>query len=121
MGALQQRITVMQEEMATLSDLDSLRDQAQEKRTLLDEESKVLTQLKGPANLALMEAQMKHDQLQVHFIFILGNHCQTRLNKNFSIESVIPSPDINIDTNVNAAFTVDELNAVKSYVDITDC
>jgi len=33
----------------------------------------------------------------------------------------IPSPGINIDTSVNAAFTGNRLNAAKSYVDITDC
>ena len=33
----------------------------------------------------------------------------------------IPRPAINIDASVNAAFTADKLNAVKSYVDIMDC
>ena len=65
MEALRQRMAVMQEEMGTLTDLDLLRDQAQEKRAMLDEESKVLMALKTPAQLALMEAQMKHEQLQV--------------------------------------------------------
>ena len=33
----------------------------------------------------------------------------------------IPNPAINIDTNINTAFTADKLNAAKSYVDIADC
>ena len=33
----------------------------------------------------------------------------------------IPSPGINIDSSVNAAFTADKLNAAKSCVGITDC
>ena len=33
----------------------------------------------------------------------------------------IPSPAIDIDTNVNADFTADKLNTAKSYFDITDC
>ena len=37
------------------------------------------------------------------------------------VRSKIPSPAINIDTSVNAAFTADKLNGAKSYVDITDC
>jgi hypothetical protein len=64
----------MQGEMGTLSDLDSLRDHAQEKRTLLDEESKILLKLKGPAQLALLEAQMKHDNLQVQACFLTCYH-----------------------------------------------
>ena len=32
----------------------------------------------------------------------------------------MPSPAINIDTCVNAAFTADDLNAAKRYVDITE-
>lgn len=58
-------MATMQGEMGTLSDLDSLRDHAQEKRTLLDKERKTLLQLKGPAQLALLEVQMKHENLQV--------------------------------------------------------
>ncbi|XP_069681433.1 intraflagellar transport protein 74 homolog isoform X1 [Periplaneta americana] len=64
METLRKRMDNMQSEMGTLSDLDSLRDHAQEKRTMLDEESKVLVQLKGPAQLALLEAEMKHENLQ---------------------------------------------------------
>ena len=33
----------------------------------------------------------------------------------------IPSSAINIDMSVNTAFTADKMNAVKNYVDITDC
>ena len=33
----------------------------------------------------------------------------------------IPSPAINIDSSVNAAFVGNKLNAAKSYVDIPDC
>jgi hypothetical protein len=58
-------MATMREEMETLSDIDTLRDHAQKKRALLDEERKILLQLKGPAQLALSEAQMKHDTLQV--------------------------------------------------------
>ncbi|PSN37184.1 Intraflagellar transport protein 74 [Blattella germanica] len=63
METLRKRMATMEGEMTTLSNLDSLRDQAQEKRDMLDEESQVLIKLKGPAQLALMEAQMKHEQL----------------------------------------------------------
>jgi hypothetical protein len=65
METLTKRMATMQGEMETLSDLDSLRDNAQKKRALLDEERKILVQLKGPAQLALLEAQMKHETLQV--------------------------------------------------------
>jgi hypothetical protein len=65
METLRKRMATMQGEMGTLSDVDSLRDHAQEKRTQLDEERKVLLKLKEPAQLALMEAQMKHETLQV--------------------------------------------------------
>jgi hypothetical protein len=65
METLRKRMATMQGEMGTLSDLDSLRDHAQEKRTLLDKERKTLLQLKGPAQLALLEVQMKHENLQV--------------------------------------------------------
>ena len=34
---------------------------------------------------------------------------------------LIPSPNINIDTSINAAFKADKLNAANSYLDITDC
>ncbi|GFG30226.1 hypothetical protein Cfor_11146 [Coptotermes formosanus] len=61
---LTKRMATMREEMETLSDIDTLRDHAQKKRALLDEERKILLQLKGPAQLALSEAQMKHDTLQ---------------------------------------------------------
>ena len=33
----------------------------------------------------------------------------------------IPSPAINIDTSVNAAFMANKLNTAKSYFDINDC
>jgi hypothetical protein len=36
-------------------------------------------------------------------------------------DAILPSPAINIDTSVNAAFMADKLNTAKSYVDITDC
>jgi hypothetical protein len=65
METLRKRMATMQGEMGTLSDIDSLRDHAQEKRTQLDEESKMLMKLKEPAQLALKEAQMKHETLQV--------------------------------------------------------
>lgn len=65
METLRKRMATMQGEMGTLSDIDSLRDHAQEKRTQLDEESKILLKLKEPAQLALTEAQMKHETLQV--------------------------------------------------------
>lgn len=58
-------MATMQGEMGTLSDLNSLRDNAQEKRMLLDKERKILLNLKGPAQLTLVEAQMKHENLQV--------------------------------------------------------
>jgi hypothetical protein len=58
-------MVTMQGEMGTLSDLDSLRDHAQEKRTLLDKERKILLKLKGPSQLALLEVQMKYENLQV--------------------------------------------------------
>lgn len=64
METLRKRMATMQGEMGTLSDIDSLRDHAQEKRTQLDEERKMLLKLKEPAQLALMEAQMKHETLQ---------------------------------------------------------
>ena len=37
---------------------------------------------------------------------------------NFCLPSQLPSPAINIDASVNAAFTIDKLNAAKSYVDM---
>jgi hypothetical protein len=58
-------MATMQGEMGTLSDLDSLRDHAQEKRTLLDQERKILLTLKGPAKSAFLEVQVKHENLQV--------------------------------------------------------
>jgi len=65
METLMQRMATMHGEMETLSDLDSLRDHAQKKQALLDEERKTLLQLRGPAQLALSEAQMKLETLQV--------------------------------------------------------
>jgi hypothetical protein len=65
METLMKRVATMHGEMETLSDLDSLRDLAQKKRALLDEERKTLLQLGGPAQLALSEAQMKLETLQV--------------------------------------------------------
>jgi hypothetical protein len=65
METLRKRMATMQGEMGTLSDIDSLRDHAQVKRNQLDKESKILLKLKEPAQLALMEAQMKHETLQV--------------------------------------------------------
>jgi hypothetical protein len=69
METLRKRMATMQGEMGTLSDIDSLRDHAQEKRTQLEEECNILLKLKEPAHLALMEAQMKHDTLQVQTYF----------------------------------------------------
>ena len=37
------------------------------------------------------------------------------------IEKPMPSPAINIDTSINAAYTADKMNTAKSYIDITDC
>jgi len=65
METLMHRMASMHGEMETLSDLDSLRDHAQKKQALLDEERKTLLRLRGPAQLALSEAQMKLETLQV--------------------------------------------------------
>ncbi|KAJ9593131.1 hypothetical protein L9F63_027621, partial [Diploptera punctata] len=68
MEALKQKMASMQQEMGTLSDLDLLRDQAQEKRTMLDEET-----------------QMKHDQIQTfieQLLVTLRNMYEKRLNEN---------------------------------------
>jgi hypothetical protein len=70
METLMKRMATMRGEMETLSDLDSLRDHAQKKRALLDEERQILLQLKAPAQLALSEAQMKLETLQVRLSFL---------------------------------------------------
>ena len=43
------------------------------------------------------------------------------MSLEFAANNTLPSHGINIDTNVNATFMADKLNAAKSYVDITDC
>lgn len=70
METLMKRTATMRGEMETLSDIDSLRDHAQKKRVLLDEERKILLQLKAPAQLALSEVQMKLETLQVRLSFL---------------------------------------------------
>lgn len=80
-------MSTMQGEMGTLSDIDSLRDHAQEKRTQLDEESKMLVRLKEPAQLALMEAQMKHETLQVQTLFFLLC-CNINILRNYKVISI---------------------------------
>ena len=52
-----------------------------------------------------------------------GTYWQRNLQEtkvSFISRFMVPSSAINIDTSVNAAFTADKRNAVKSYVDITD-
>ena len=57
-----------------------------------------------------------------YFKRVLVSRClEDKIQVIVEYNTYIPSPAINTDTSVNAAFMGNKLNVTKSNVDITDC
>ena len=74
MTTLKEKMTRMDEEMQTFSDLDKLRREAEEKRNQLEVEKEELNSRREGVMQNLHEAQLTYDSLKVN------DEKQTRLN-----------------------------------------